>query len=74
MLRERGFKKERGVRVLIENIDRAILPAEGGFVALRTERADELLQADGITSADFATPDYRGVDPNVGLVMLSGST
>ncbi len=50
-------------------------PACGGRLrVLRRERADELPQADGITSADFAAPDHRSVDPNVGLVMLGRST
>jgi hypothetical protein len=32
--------------------------------------SDELLQADGISEADFAALLYRGIDPDVRLVML----
>src|ERR1700733_4247030 len=35
------------------------------------QRSDELLQADGITAVDFAALYYRGIDPNVRLIMLS---
>ena len=41
-----------------------------GYLPAGSALKPELFHTNGITSADFAALHYRGVDPNVGLIML----